>query len=86
MDIEKVIFYNGMNLSQGERQKVLLSRALNKKADIYIFDESTSNLDEHAKSLLIKIVELKKHAIIFIVTYDGQFDEISDTIINLSEE
>ena len=75
-----------MNLSQGERQKVLLSRALNKKADIYIFDESTSNLDEHAKSLLIKIVELKKHAIIFIVTYDGQFDEISDTIINLSEE
>ena len=75
-----------MNLSQGERQKVLLSRALNKKADIYIFDESTSNLNEYAKSLLIKIVELKKHAIIFIVTYDGQFDEISDTIINLSEE
>ena len=32
------------------------------------------------------IVELKKHAIIFIVTHDGQFDEISDTIINLSEE
>lgn len=86
MELEKVIFYNGMNLSQGERQKVLLSRALNKKADIYIFDESTSNLDEYAKSLLIKIVELKKHAIIFIVTYDGQFDEISDTIINLSEE
>jgi len=48
------------DLSQGERQKVLLSRALNKKADIYIFDEPTSNLDEHAKSLLIKtIVELK---------------------------
>ena len=87
LDLEKVIFYNGMNLSQGERQKVLLSRALNKKADIYIFDEPTSNLDEHAKSLLIKtIVELKKHAIIFIVTHDGQFDEISDTIINLSEE
>ena len=86
MELEKVIFYNGMNLSQGERQKVLLSRALNKKADIYIFDESTSNLNEYAKSLLIKIVELKKHAIIFIVTYDGQFDEISDTIINLSEE
>lgn len=60
MELEKVIFFNGMNLSQGERQKVLLSRALNKKADIYIFDESTSNLDEHAKSLLIKtIVELK---------------------------
>ena len=76
-----------MNLSQGERQKVLLSRALNNKADIYIFDEPTSNLNEHAKSLLIKtIVELKKHAIIFIVTHDGQFDEISDTIINLSEE
>lgn len=87
LDLEKVIFYNGMNLSQGERQKVLLSRALNKKADIYIFDEPTSNLDEHAKSLLIEtIVELKKHAIIFIVTHDSQFDEISDTIINLSEE
>lgn len=62
-----------MNLSQGERQKVLLSRALNKKADIYIFDEPTSNFWGAVQ-------------IIFIVTHDGQFDEISDTIINLSEE
>ncbi len=29
--LEKVIFYNGMNLSQGKRQKILLSRALNKR-------------------------------------------------------
>ena len=36
---------NGFNLSGGERQRIMLARALIKKAEIYIFDESLSQID-----------------------------------------
>lgn len=84
LDLDKIIFYNGVNLSQGERQKVLLSRSLNKEADVYIFDEPTSNLDDSSKKIFIdKVLELKKTAMIFIVTHDAMFDKIADEIIDL---
>jgi len=36
---------NGYNLSGGERQRIILARSLFKKASVYIFDESFSELD-----------------------------------------
>lgn len=35
----------GMKLSGGERQRILIARGLLKKAEIFLFDEMTSNLD-----------------------------------------
>ena len=87
LELDKVVFYNGINLSQGERQKVLLSRTLNKEADVYLFDEPMSNLDEESKSILFdKIMELKQRSLVFIVTHDSQFDGVSDDVINLNED
>lgn len=36
---------NGYNLSGGERQRIILARSLFKRASVYIFDESFSELD-----------------------------------------
>ena len=56
------------DLSQGERQKVLLSRALNKKADIYIFDDSFSALDYKTDRILRKeLAEQTQHMTKLIV-------------------
>lgn len=42
----------GQNLSQGEKQLLSLARGLLQKAQIFIFDEATSNVDPHSEKLM----------------------------------
>ena len=58
---------NGANLSGGQKQKVLLARALIYNKDIFVFDEATSNADETLESqinLLINTTLREKTVII----------------------
>ena len=48
------VFEKGQNLSQGEKQLLSLARGLLQKAEIFIFDEATSNVDPHAETLMNK--------------------------------
>ncbi len=59
---------NGSNLSGGEKQRILLARALVKKSDIYIFDESLSAIDIKNERLILKNIfkRLKNKTIIVI--------------------
>lgn len=45
---------NGMNLSGGERNRILIARALATKASIYIFDESFSELDSYKERQILE--------------------------------
>lgn len=44
----------GQNLSQGEKQLLSLARGLLQQAQIFIFDEATSNVDPHSENLMNK--------------------------------
>jgi ABC-type multidrug transport system fused ATPase/permease subunit len=44
----------GQNLSQGEKQLLSLARGLLQKAQIFIFDEATSNVDPQSETLMNK--------------------------------
>nr|MCR5608193.1 peptidase domain-containing ABC transporter [Lachnospiraceae bacterium] len=46
----------GKNLSGGERQRIVLARAMLKKNDIYVFDESTSNLDFVTENFIFDMI------------------------------
>lgn len=50
--LEEPVAQGGANLSGGQRQRLAIARALVKKADIYIFDDSFSALDFKTDSLL----------------------------------
>lgn len=53
---DSLIEENGANLSGGEKQRLILTRALLKNPDILIFDEATSNLDSFNEKIIHKII------------------------------
>lgn len=51
-----LISENGLNFSEGEKQKLSIVRALLKEADIYILDEITSSLDSLSEEKIKQII------------------------------
>lgn len=76
---------DGTKLSGGEKQKVALLRALNRKAAILVLDEASSHYDkesEDAFNLFIK--ENTDYDFYFIVTHRNDILKYVDKIIHIS--
>lgn len=86
---ERKVIHND-NISSGQKQKVLLLRALNKDADVYIFDEPLTNLDEESKLIFLRSVNtLKKSGkIVLVISHEKpnyNFDKVYKLIGNENE-
>jgi ATP-binding cassette, subfamily B, bacterial PglK len=59
---------NGNKFSGGQKQRVGIARALYRKSDLLIFDESTSSLDSEIEKKIVKNIfeSLKEQTIIFV--------------------
>lgn len=69
--METIIEENGTNLSGGEKQKIALARSIFSKADMFILDEITSNIDKVTADEIYKsITAINKDKIIFIISHD----------------
>lgn len=66
--LETIIWNKGYNLSWWEVQRLWIARVFMKKADVYLFDESCSNLDHKNNALIISnlLQELKDKIIIYV--------------------
>ena len=64
----KMIEENGFNLSGGEKQRIVLARALLKKFNILIIDEGLSQVDVNMERKILKNIfdKFKDKTIIFI--------------------
>ena len=70
---------NGQNLSGGQRQKIVLARALYGNPAIIIMDEPTSDLDEENIELFYKLIlRLKESKTFIIITHDKKIKNLSN--------
>lgn len=75
-------------LSQGERQRAAIARALVNKPTIILADEPTSALDDHNCQEVIRLLEeqaLANHAKLVVVTHDNRLSQRYPQRIILSE-
>ncbi len=77
----------GVNLSNGERQKIAIARALLKKPKIIIFDEATAALDgESEKQLHKTITKLKGQATVILIAHRLSTIKSVDHILVIGNE
>ena len=71
---EKIIF------SSGEMQRLELMRALLKRADVYIFDEPTSNLDTLNESTILNLIKENCKGMVFLISHRMSTVSFSDVV------
>lgn len=79
--LDTIVGVDGANLSGGERQKLVFVRAILRKSPIFIFDESTSNLDEESeKWFFTKGLDLIRDKLVILITHQTCYIEKFDKI------
>ncbi len=83
--IESMISQNGTNLSGGQKQRLCIARALTRKAEVYIFDDTFSALDFRTDAALRRAIKENISATVIIVAQRVGTIMDADRIIVLDE-
>ena len=84
--LNSIVGVNGANLSRGQRQTVLLLRAMMRETKIIIFDEPTSALDPKTKASIMSLIKrLSRGRTVLIITHDRDVLKYTDYRYKLEE-
>jgi ABC-type bacteriocin/lantibiotic exporter with double-glycine peptidase domain len=84
---QSVLGAQGMNLSEGQKQRLAIARALVKDPDILVFDEPTSALDNRCEQSVFKsLPPAIRHKTVFVVTHNPSIAAGCDRILRLNED
>ena len=77
--------FDGSDLSGGERQKIVIARALIRQPEILIFDEVTNHLDYTSRlKMRDLIISLRGRVTVLMVSHDPELTALCDQEINLN--
>jgi putative ABC transport system ATP-binding protein len=84
MNLSHRKYHRTAELSGGEKQRVAFARALLKDAEVFIFDEPISNVDEGNAQIIFDIMKvLKTTRMVMVTCHTSVFDNICDEIVCL---
>lgn len=77
---------NASNISGGERQRIILARTFLKNSNIYILDETLSQINIEKERIILKnIFEKFKDKTIIVISHRMDNSDLFDSIYNLEE-
>jgi ATP-binding cassette subfamily B protein len=84
--LDTYLYENGKNLSGGQRQKIVIARALVRKPKILIMDEATSQIDNNSDAQIYQsIFENYKDTTYIIISHKKNILKYCDKIISLNK-
>lgn len=86
-DLDYIIKEDSLNISGGERQRLILAFNLASDKNILILDEATSNIDSFSEKIILDIIkEISKNKTIIFITHRIKNLKIADYIYHLSDK
>jgi len=77
----------GLSLSEGQKQRISIARALVKDPDIFIFDEPTAALDmETERSIFKELSKLTESKTLFVASHRPSIIKDANRVLLLNEE
>lgn len=84
--LDTIVGENGALLSPGQRQQIILARALLAKRPVYIFDEMTSSVDGENEIVLFNAIkEISSEAIVIFISHKMKQVLKADQVIFLDQ-
>lgn len=73
-------------LSAGQQQKLAISLALSREADLYVIDEPLANLDPESRDIAINLIleRTREKALILVMHGSEKYHELFDRVIKIS--
>ena len=85
-NIDFLLTYKGTNISGGQKQRLNIARALIKRPEVLILDESVNALDSKTRRKVVsKLLEIFDENIIIFVTHDQDILKLVDIVVNLDQ-
>ncbi len=85
-NMDKNLFSDGVDLSGGEWQKIILARAMASNRQIFILDEPTASIDpEKEKEILDFVKTISTYCTTIIISHRIPFAKIADKIYMMKE-
>ena len=85
ISLQKKVGEDGINLSEGQRQRLSLARALYHDRQVLILDEATSSLDKDNERKILNTISKLKEKTIIIVTHNSKDLKMFDKIISIND-
>lgn len=85
--LDSIMGEQGSRVSEGQKQRIAIARALYKEASVLLFDEATSSLDTATEDIIIESLQnlRKQNVTIIIIAHQKRIIHICDSTFNIDE-